>query len=539
MKISNMQQFSLVIFVLCLIINIKPFSSKQNFENIMKDLRSEFENYTDSLNERRKEIQTFESNSGEVEIPNLSNFKLQLNDSNALLKRMNIYLENLQMDVSNSKNIFEKMKSEKTSINKKRIDSGLSHINKVLVNILRPDIVKETLEDLYSKIFENKTTANRENLALIEKKIVKSNLRKLKNSLGKLFPRAWSSWRIDELLLDLQERVHIKGVWVMKACLTGIINNVNPAVCFKNQDIFTYMSPECPENYEAFGTSCLAKCQDRYEFSGGLCLKSCNSGNTDCGSFCSKSHSCSNFGDLSAKEVYVPKFLTISDPEVNCKNDYYKSGMLCHRKCELFGMVDCDNGTCATSKVMCNKTQSMPSSDFIEKYVQFFGFVASSASDKPFGNYNQDKYFKTLDALADYSRKNSRKNNEIILMLRKIANDKLMKEDFSARVGLTSTFKFSKIDDKEKERISSICKNVASNLLDFLNNKKNENEFSFDFLKNRKIILDYRPCTDGKPFKSRELCKDIILSLITQLAPFDLLSLSTEFSNPVCIFPDN
>ncbi len=96
--------------------------------------------------------------------------------------------------------------------------------------------------------------------------------------------------------------------------------------------------------------------------------------------------------------------------------------------------------------------------------------------------------------------------------------------------------KFLNLDEKEKERITSICKNVASDWLDFVNKNNNENEYSFDSSKQRSIVLNYRPCTDGKPFKSWETCKDVIISLITQLAPFDFLSLSFEFSTPTCIF---
>jgi hypothetical protein len=72
--------------------------------------------------------------------------------------------------------------------------------------------------------------------------------------------------------------------------------------------------------------------------------------------------------------------------------------------------------------------------------------------------------------------------------------------------------------------------------LDLISKNENEKEFSFETSAYKGIFIEYYKCAEGRSFQLREKCKNKIILLISQIAPFDLMSLSAEISSPVCSF---
>ncbi len=155
----------------------------------------------------------------------------------------------------------------------------------------------------------------------------------------------------------------------------------------------------------------------------------------------------------------------------------------------------------------------------------FAGYIYTGSSNYPFGK-DSKRYKSNLNFLADFSKKNYLNNIEIIEMLRRIARNSSFKENFVNQVAKTSTQKFPGTHPAEIERISYICKNVSSSLLDLISTNENGKEFSFETSPNKSIFIEYYECAEGRSFQSREKCKIKIISLISQIAPFDLISLS-------------
>jgi hypothetical protein len=112
----------------------------------------------------------------------LSNLNLSIDKGKILLDRMNTYLDNFQSEINNAMIIISNFLSERATYNKHRVENGLNQINKVLVNILNPEVIKETLEDVYSKIFEKRQIIKQSSLSFIENAI---ETNKIKNKLKK------------------------------------------------------------------------------------------------------------------------------------------------------------------------------------------------------------------------------------------------------------------------------------------------------------------------------------------------------------------
>jgi hypothetical protein len=177
------------------------------------------------MDKRNSKILKFESEYKIVQAGKkfFSNLKACIYRGKFLLDRLNTYLANFQTEINNSKILISNFLSEITTYNKHRVENGINQINKVLVNILNPEIKIETLKDVYSKIFKKRQIIKHISLSFIEKGIETSKIKNklIKKSVFRLFPRAWSLWRIEDLILEIQDRVHIKGSSVMRACLNN------------------------------------------------------------------------------------------------------------------------------------------------------------------------------------------------------------------------------------------------------------------------------------------------------------------------------
>jgi hypothetical protein len=381
MKIFSLNKTLMVLFLLYFLSNVKQISctSTKSYSIIIKNLEFQLDFFKNSLDNRTKEILKYQA---EIIDPipkaiiKFEGVKLVLNQANKLLQSMFDYIEDLKKEIKNNKILNRKFKNEEKNYNRQRIDSGLNSVNKVLVNIFKPNIIKDTLNSLYIQLSEMKKAQNNKTVPkFIETKVEKNG--RINKSSTKLFPRAWSSWRIEEQIISMNTVSKNYGHKVMKACVTAFLNNVNPTICWKDEQNLGNLNIKCPNNYKTFGSSCLAKCKSGYDFFGGLCWKVCEIEKklTECGSFCSKSSSCLKSNELVIKDFYVPEFLTPNNNLLNCSEGYYKSGLLCYKQCEQIGMVNCDLGTCATSHSMCNKTFPQTPINFIETYVAFFGYI--------------------------------------------------------------------------------------------------------------------------------------------------------------------
>jgi hypothetical protein len=525
-------KFSLAIFIICVLLhNTESHTfNKQSLEDNLQMIKDSFSLWKTQLKYREDQYNLVGQQMKLKKSDYDHNVKEILNQGRKLHEEMDEYVKNLELEINNSTATISSNNQKVGRIRDSRYNSGEYHVYKLIRSITNHRLVNTTINDIFDRIANKLKRSSLNKISFLERR----KRRKTRTKQRGLPPRIVTSYRMDTSVYDVVED---KAAELTRACITSFYQTMETNFCYRENfkwkdNIFGTI---CPKKYDSIGTSCLEQCPENYELHAGLCWEKCGTNlffdeTVNCQGFCGK-FSCDNILFLKMKKVKVPQFLTLKSEFVKCPERGKKFGLQCFPDCASIGMVECGLEGCASSYKQCNKVKIPQRAKNIYAITNFLGYLFSFETDKILGSIDNEGFTEALNDLQIFKTYVGSRTIDANHMLKTISLNSKVSKEFADEVGKNAYLRFSNTHRKERSRYGAICQKVAHKLLKLYSQpEKND----LDFMKSSTIIPNVSSCelksnTDSK-------CVNEIYEFASQLSPYEIPALVSEFLYPVCTF---
>jgi hypothetical protein len=356
--------------------------------------------------------------------------------------------------------------------------------------------------------------------------------------------RIWSSFRIDEIINNIEEK-SAKGVDLVRAMIAATIASIPTSYCWVNdKQLGTFDFENLIPKNKKLANVILTQNWDEeiFEYRGGMSIQKCKPGQEDCTFFCSNSD-CDNLENFETRET---KLQFIEFPE-RCTRGYVKKGLMCHPKCEGLGMIECEQGICGRSKKSCQLKRPTATKELVESYVEFLGHIYSLKSNSTFGWSDPESFKKYKQLVNDkFLNENNEWQYDVSVAL---ASNSLAIENFIYNF-IKKTFSFFQTDENNMP-YRALIRIIYSRFVNFVAvsytpkiQKRHTDEIFVGNLDDCDIenwvgveakhlhMIDIN-IDENKKTKLKN-CINTVDSLLNRLAPFMLFGYANGFAKPLC-----
>ncbi len=269
----------------------------------------------------------------------------------------------------------------------------------------------------------------------------------------------------------------------------------------------------------------------------GLEFEKCTPGYKDCLIWCSKSN-CETPGDFENRRIISQRISYAED----CNDGYVKKDSFCYPKCELIGMVTCEEGVCASSENACKLKRPSFTYELIESYVDFLGHIYSLKSNTTFGWSDPESFdsYKSLLVEKYYNQDKDR--------LREIANIVSRNGTNIIEMMYKKSLQFLK-SGKDNPAYQAFFQTISNNIKYSLFNTNIEDisrEIFFNIENLGNCVLENWTNDDGtvlqwwtpheKKDPKKTDCNNAVYRLIVKLKPYLLIGFVNGITKPLCPF---